>query len=222
MKRNFGFIILILILTISCTPKISPTHYDIQDGTIEPLESSMPIRIIAKKVEKPEYKVPGGYPGQEAQCMTIADINEMNTKVATLIETELAKNGIAVSDTAKKTITIDFQSGNWKILEGVWSTEYDLYLRFKVETAHGYQKEFKIVGATYVDYNRALGDALTNTAEDILSDQKIREYIEDGPVSDDVAGKLEKLKNLADRGLITKEEYKQRKDEILDKMLDQQ
>jgi hypothetical protein len=222
MSRTLFIIALIPIFAISCAPKISPVHYDIPSGAIEFLASTEPIRIMAQKVDKSEYKIPGGYKDQEGSCVAIMDINEVNEKVISLLKTELAKNAIKVTDSAQKALFIEFQSGSWFFDQGVWTTEMDLFLSFKVETANGYQQEYEVKGATYIDYERALGDALTNISKAILNDREIRKYIEGLPEQDGIATRLKELKDLADQGLITPEEYKQRKDEILDTMLDQQ
>lgn len=88
-----------------------------------------------------------------------------------------------------------------------------------VETGDGYKRNYQ-ANNTGESFYRAGGGAITRAVAAMLNDKDILDYIE-GKVKTAIdrnpVKKLQMLKEMKDKGLITPDEYEQKKSELLEK-----
>jgi len=219
MKRVFisaGVMITIFLLS-GCTYQLKLTKFDIPPNVVEPLMGDTPINIIRPEIDDPIKQVSYYAEGKSGDGFSyFVDFNEVNNVAIELIKSELKKNNIPISDNAQSVIKFTTTKIEWEY----WAVGFVMgtYLDFEVETADGYKKKFTVQDGSQVHLERAVGGAITRVAEKVLQDERILGYIQKTkmPKDDkDSTFKLERLKLLRERGLITEEEYTKKKKEIL-------
>lgn len=215
----FVAVITIIILQ-GCTYQLKLNKFDIPPSVIDPLMGDSPINIIAPQIDDPIKQVSYSVEGKTGDGFSYyVDFNEVNKIAIDLIKNELIKNDIPLSKDAQKIIKFTTTNIEWEYWAGGFVT--GTYMDFQIETADGYKKKYRVQDGSQVHLERAVGGAITRAAEKVLQDEKILSYIQNSKVpkgDKDSTFKLEKLKLLRDRGLITEDEYNEKKKEILNNL----
>lgn len=219
MNKTIVFFMIVFVF-LGCHPLIKGTHYDIPPGKVDPIHGVDPVMVVAEKSDSPIYQLElhDEEDGLVRDGHFRLDTNDIVEDAAKLIRNELQRNhikNIKVSNGADKTINIRFVGGYWMIVHGFWYNGYTAHFDFEVETGAGYKIQYSVVGGGSTPHN-AVGDATTHMAETTLNDPMISNYIRYGETSVDEVVKLEKLKILFDKRLITEEEYWDSKKKILE------
>jgi hypothetical protein len=219
MKKPISlFVVVITIFLLSgCTYQLKLTRFDIPPSVVEPLMGDTPINIIGPEIDYPIKQVSYSVEGKTGDGFSyFVDFNEVNKIAIDLIKSELKKNNVPISDDAQTVVKFTTTKIEWEYWAGGFVI--GTYLNFEVETADGYKNKYTVQDGSQVHLERAVGGAITRAAEKVLQDERILSYIEKTkmPKDDkDSTFKLERLKLLRERGLITEEEYTEKKKEIL-------
>nr|MBC8362522.1 SHOCT domain-containing protein [Candidatus Desulfatibia profunda] len=195
------------------------------EGIIEDFHSDVTIQLVNENT--PEDVIPTGkrlFDNKDSKCGKIecAELHLWTGQLIEILEGELKKRGIKVAPDAEKVLKIKIKDINFYL--PFMGFHVRAWVDFNVDVGGVYSKSFIGRGKSGGTGLRAYGNAMLWSAVEILNDPDIQKYIRE-PIEkaitpakdDDVEDKLEKLKTLFDKGLITQEEYDSKKTELLEK-----
>jgi len=225
--KKFFVVFGMLIITISgCGPRyVVPDRLPMKDGFIEDFHSDVAIQLV--NANTAEDIIPTGkrlFDNKDSKCGKIecAELHLWTGQLIEILEEELKKRGIKVAPDAEKVLKIKIKDINFYL--PFMAFHVRTWIKFNVDVGGIYSKSLIGRGKSGGTGLRAYGNAILWSVVEILNDPDIQKYIREPtekaitPVKgDDVGAKLEKLKALFDKGLITQEEYDRKKTELLEK-----
>lgn len=135
---------------------------------------------------------------------------------------ELERKGATITSNSPIVLKVGVTRREQNAFYAYWA--YKCYIFLKVETGKGYTKEFEINDVSGLSLQRACDFCITKAAAAILNDEKILNYLKQGSPSgqegsedslNSNADEICKYKKLLDDGVITKEEFEQKKKQLL-------
>lgn len=222
MKRFYVSIVQIVFISamlIGCgTYTIKPAEIHMKPGMVSShIENEQPLNIAYIKVPKPVRKITYFANGKLWENHRFyADFNALSSEAAGLLRKELEKNGVPISADANK--KIELVVTNLELEARSLSFVFYVRLILEAETGDGNIYTFKVAN-TGTSFERACGGAITRGVADLLNTPDIISYIQGTSAEEkDPLEKLEKLKVMRDKGLITEDEYQYKKNEILNRL----
>jgi hypothetical protein len=197
---------------------IKPSEVPMKPGMISShIESKQPLNANYIKVPEPVRKITYSSGGKVIKNHPLhVDYNNFSSQAANLLIRELEKNGVPLSSNAHKTIKVVVT--NLEIEGHRYSFVFWAHLDLEAETGDGNICKLRVSnsGGTM---HRASGGAITRGIAELLNNRDIISYIQGTSVEEkDPYRKLEKLKQMRDGGLITEDEYNNKKNEILKRL----
>jgi len=225
--RKYVVVFGILIFTLSgCGPHyVMPTRLPMKAGLIKDFHSDVTIQLV--NANTPEDVIPTGkrlMNNKDTKCGKIecAELHLWTGQLIEILEEELNKRGIKVAPNAETVLKIKIKDINF--YAPFMGFHVRAWVDFNVDVGGVYSKSFIGRGKSGVNGLKAYGNAMLWSAVEILNDPDIQKHIREPAAKaitpakgDAVEGKLERLKALFDKGLITQEEYDSKKTELLEK-----
>lgn len=160
--------LLLLVILAGCTHKYVPEEYPIKPGMVPEFKGNQEITIINAQGSSEEVLI-----GSQGFHKWYGDLQKWTSTAIGVLKTELANQGIPVSDNAEKKLKLAVTNVN------IYFEFFTIrcVLNLKVETGDGYSREFKGDNASPATLYRACAGAVTRAVAAMLNDDTIIAYL---------------------------------------------
>lgn len=161
-------IFFLLMVFCGCTHHYVPREYPINPVMVPEFSVSQPVSLINVQTDNKTIRI-HKYFGHK----WTGNLTEWTGTAVSLLNTELQKRGISISEDASKVLKLSITQA--EIIQGAWAIR--CILNLKVETGDGYTADFEGNNASPATLYRAIDGAITRAVTALLNDDNILKYL---------------------------------------------
>jgi hypothetical protein len=160
---------------IGCSRHIKPEKFELDHNIIRKFQGNVPIKVIVPENAEREYLIESTK-SKSGPSKLYVDLNVLYKNAKELIEGELNRHLVPLSEDADRFIKFKIEGIKWEI----WAMGFSIgaYLEFEVETSNGYKHLYKVQDGSTTDVSRAVGGTISRAVEKMFEDNSIISFIE--------------------------------------------